>query len=80
MSINHSISESYQDEEPRAEEDSVLGESRPDGFVEAVVRARRRGRVSPRSSVSDGVRVRSSHLTQHRNFIFYVMRNVLYSD
>ena len=82
MSLNNSISESYQDEEPQADEARVAGESRPDGLVEAVVRARRRGRLaveslSSSSDLSDGVTVAASHLDQPRNFIFYVMRQVL---
>ena len=76
--MTHSISESYQDEEPRAEE--ALGECRPDGLVQAVVRARRRRRVTPEtlsssSDHSDDLTVRTS---QTRNDIFYVMRQVLY--
>ena len=63
----------------------MAGESRPDGFVEAVVRARRRRRLpeeslSSSSDLSDGVTVAVSHLSKPRNFIFYVMRQVLFED
>ena len=69
---NLSISESYQDEEPRAAEASEEGDCRPDGFVEAVVRARRRRRLTEESLSSSSGQLQGA-TGDSRNFIFYVM-------
>ena len=65
-----------------------MGESRPDGLVEAVVKARRRRRVNVVSSSSssscsgrsDGVTLATSHLSHLRSDIFYIMREVFITE